>query len=63
MTIDNEAIFGNSKKVWEENLKLFPNSMLHFPDENLVRLFSGRYAAVPPLPHELWIMALGMATV
>jgi SAM-dependent methyltransferase len=50
MTIDNEAIFGNSKKVWEKNLKLFPNSMLHFPDENLVRLFSGRYAAVPPPP-------------
>jgi SAM-dependent methyltransferase len=50
MTIDNEAVFSHSKKVWEENLKLFPNSMLNFPDENLVRLFSGRYAAVPPPP-------------
>lgn len=48
-----QNIFKNSKKVWEENLKLFPQSRLHFPDENLVRLFSGHYVYVPPPPAEL----------
>jgi len=42
--------FKKSKAVWEENLKLFPNSKLQFPAENLVRLFSGRYISVPSAP-------------
>jgi tRNA (uracil-5-)-methyltransferase TRM9 len=45
--------FQKSKMVWEENLKLFPNSKLQFPAENLVRLFSGRYVSLPPGPAKI----------
>lgn len=49
-TTNNEQIFVKSKLVWEENLKLFPHTKLHYPDENLVRLFSGRYIPIPQPP-------------
>jgi SAM-dependent methyltransferase len=48
--MDDDAIFRRSREVWEENLKLFPRTRLQFQDENLVRLFSGRYARVPRPP-------------
>lgn len=46
----DDEIFLKSKKVWEENLKLFPHAKLHYPDENLVRLFSGKYVPVHKPP-------------
>lgn len=48
-----DDIFLKSRKVWEDNLKVFPGSKLHFPDENLVRLFSGKYVQVPTPPATL----------
>lgn len=36
--------------VWEENLKLFPQTKLQYPDENLIRLFSGKYIPIPKPP-------------
>ena len=44
------STFERSKKVWEENLKLFPNTKLKYPSESLVRLFSSRYVPVPVPP-------------
>jgi len=49
-TLKNSQIFLRSKKVWENNCKLFPGTNLHYPDENLVRLFSGRYVPMPSPP-------------
>ena len=43
-------IFDKSQQVWEENLKLFPHSRLNYPNENLIRLFSGKYVPVPRPP-------------
>jgi tRNA (uracil-5-)-methyltransferase TRM9 len=48
--MNDEQIFLRSKQVWEENLKLFPQTKLNYPDENLARLFSGRYVPVPQPP-------------
>lgn len=48
--MNNKQIFLKSKQVWENNLKIFPGTKLKYPDENLVRLFSGRYVAVPQPP-------------
>lgn len=48
--MDDKTIFNRSKEVWEKNLKLFPESKLNFPDENLVRLYSGKYSPVPLPP-------------
>lgn len=45
-----DDIFLRSQKVWEENLKLFPESKLQYPDENLVRMFSGKYVPIPSPP-------------
>ncbi|UCF14551.1 MAG: class I SAM-dependent methyltransferase [Phycisphaerales bacterium] len=56
-----EDIFQQSKQVWEENLKLFPASRLNFPDENLVRLFSGRYVSVPEPPAKVMDHGFGHA--
>lgn len=41
------------KQVWEDNLKLFPNSHLNYPDENLVRMFSGKYINIQKPPAKL----------
>jgi SAM-dependent methyltransferase len=43
-------IFLKSKKVWDNNLKLFPYTTLQYPDDNLVRLFSGGYVKAPQPP-------------
>ena len=51
--MNNEDIYKRSKEVWENNLKLFPESKLHYPDESLVRLLSGRYVDVPKPPARL----------
>lgn len=48
--MNDQQIFLRSKQVWEENIKLFPHTKLNYPDENLVRLFSGRYVPVPQPP-------------
>ena len=50
MLMTDEEIFLKSKKVWEDNLKLFPEAKLRYPDENLVRLFSGKYVPVHKPP-------------
>ena len=39
--MNEKQIFNQSKLVWENNLKLFPESQLNYPDENLIRIFSG----------------------
>lgn len=44
------SIFELSKKVWEDNLKLFPQTKLNYPAESLVLLFSNRYVPVPLPP-------------
>ena len=46
----DKEIFNKSKQVWEENLKLFPTTRLNYPNENLIRLFSGKYVPVPQPP-------------
>lgn len=46
----DKEIFEKSKRVWEENLTKFPQTFLHYPDENLVRILSGRYVDVPKPP-------------
>ena len=53
MNITNEIIAEKSKNVWENNLKLFPESNLKFPDENLIRIFSKKYNLVPPAPAKM----------
>ena len=45
-----QEITEKSKLVWEDNLRLFPNSKLNFPDENLIRIFSDKYDLVPRPP-------------
>lgn len=50
MSLDENDINKKSKVVWENNLKLFPNSKLNFPDENLIRIFSEKYDLVPRPP-------------
>lgn len=47
---DLKHIFELSRDCWENNLKLFPQTRLSYPDENLVRLFSGRYIPIPKPP-------------
>lgn len=46
----NDDIFQESKEVWEKNLKKFPETLLKYPSENIIRLFSGRYVDVPAPP-------------
>jgi len=46
----DRGIFDKSKKVWEDNIKIFPESVLQYPAENLVRLFSGKYVPIPKPP-------------
>jgi ubiquinone/menaquinone biosynthesis C-methylase UbiE len=41
-----KEIFNKSKRVWEDNLNIFPESRLNFPDENLIRLMSGKYVSI-----------------
>lgn len=48
--INKDPIFQKSKEVWEDNLILFPETKLNYPDEMLVRLFSARYIYVPSPP-------------
>lgn len=57
----DEEIFKKSKQVWEDNLKLFPHTKSHYPDENLVRLFSGRYVPVPRPPARVMDHGFGHA--
>ena len=59
--MNEEQIFLRSKQVWEENLKLFPHTKLNYPDENLVRLFSGRYVPVPQPPARVMDHGFGHA--
>ena len=59
--MSNEHIFNKSKQVWENNLKLSPQTKLHYPDENLVRLFSGRYILVPQPPAKVMDHGFGSA--
>jgi tRNA (uracil-5-)-methyltransferase TRM9 len=59
--MSNEDIFAKSKLAWEENLKLFPGTSLNYPDENLVRLFSGRYVPVPQPPAKVLDHGFGTA--
>lgn len=56
-----EQIFLQSKQVWEQSLKLFPHTMLYYPDENLVRLFSGQYVPVPQPPASVMDHGFGHA--
>ena len=48
--MNDKKIFTKSKHVYEENIKLFPTTWLNFPNENLIRLFSGKYVTVPQPP-------------
>lgn len=57
---DND-IYLKSKKVWDDNIKLFPRK-LQYPDENLVRLFSGRYIDIPKPPAKVMEHGFGHAT-
>ncbi len=41
------------KEVWEDFIKLQPDTDLMYPDENIIRIFSGRYAKVPTPPAKL----------
>lgn len=59
--VKDEDIFLKSKQVWEENLKLFPLSRLSYPDENLVRLFSGKYVLIPHPPAQVMDHGFGHA--
>lgn len=59
--MNNNQIFLKSKQVWEDNLKLFPQTKLQYPDENLVRLFSGRYVQVPQPPAKVMDHGFGSA--
>ena len=61
MMRSDKQIFSQSKQVWEENLKLFPHTKLHYPDENLVRLFSGKYIPVPQPPAKVMDHGFGTA--
>jgi SAM-dependent methyltransferase len=47
---NGKQIFESSRDCWENNLKLFPETQLCYPDENLIRLFSGRYVQIPKVP-------------
>ncbi len=51
--MNDKKIFNKSKHVYEENIKLFPTTWLNFPNENLIRLFSGKYVTVPQPPARL----------
>ena len=51
--MNEENIFIRSKEVWENNLIKFPETLLKFPSENLVRLFSGRYLEIPLPPAKI----------
>jgi len=57
---DND-IYLKSKKVWDDNIKLFPRK-LQYPDENLVRIFSGRYIDMPKPPAKVMEHGFGHAT-
>ena len=59
--MNDKQVFLRSKQVWEENLKLFPYTRLNYPDENLVRLFSGRYIPVPQPPARVMDHGFGHA--
>ncbi len=48
--MNDDSIFKKSKKTWDDHLRLFPESHLQYPDENLIRLFSGRYVSIPEPP-------------
>ena len=51
MTNENyDEINRKSKKVWENFIKLQPETDLMYPDENIIRIFSGRYVevSIPP---------------
>ena len=41
------------KEVWEDFIKLQPDTDLMYLDENIIRIFSGRYAKVPTPPAKL----------
>jgi len=51
--MNSDNIFRKSKEVWENNLKKFPQTFLNHPDENLVRILSGRYVDIPKPPARL----------
>jgi SAM-dependent methyltransferase len=59
--MSDKQIFARSKQVWEENIKKFPETKLNYPDENLVRLFSGRYIPVPQPPAKVMDHGFGTA--
>lgn len=47
---DNDEINRKSREVWENFVKLQPDTNLMFPDENLIRILSQRYVKVPKPP-------------
>jgi|LGOV01.1.fsa_nt_gb ubiquinone/menaquinone biosynthesis C-methylase UbiE len=49
----HNGIHEKSKKVWEEFATKYNELDLMFPDENLIRIFSGRYINVPQPPAKL----------
>ena len=59
--MQNDDIYLKSKKVWDDNIKLFPRK-LQYPDENMVRIFSGRYVKIPKPPVKVMEHGFGHAT-
>jgi hypothetical protein len=59
MSTLEQKIAEKSKTVWENNLKLFPQSKLNFPDENLIRIFSQKYDLVPRPPAKVFDHGFG----
>lgn len=46
-------IYEKSKKIWGEFAMKYDELDLKFPDENLIRIFSGRYIKIPQPPAKL----------
>lgn len=59
--MQDNSIYLKCKKTWDDNIKLFPRK-LQYPDENLVRLFSGKYVDVPNPPAKVMEHGFGHAT-
>lgn len=61
MVFTDEKIYQQSQKVWNDNIKLFPDTRLKYPDENIVRLLSGKWVNIPEPPASLLDHGFGTA--
>lgn len=59
--METDGIFEASRQKWSEFAAVFTKQHLNIPDENLVRLFSGRYIPVPQPPARVMDHGFGSA--